>query len=309
MPVSFRRAGLAASIMALAASLILTLPIRPGGAVSAPTNDGQGIDPAWKSCRAEIAAIEQAERIPAHLLAAIAVVESGRQAPTQGGVRGEISAWPWTVMAEGRGRYLPSKAAAIAEVEDLRARGVRNIDVGCMQVNLKYHPEAFADLEEAFDPAVNVAYAAAFLKALRNDKGSWAKAVAHYHSATPERYIRYRTKVFAAWRDERRRAVKVDYAADLARAETTVAETTVAENATPLVAPPTPSVPAPASAEIPAPAAEEPTLLAALAFGRAGPVEPGMETAAILPAAEADVQLGMVPAPQDDTVASLQPGG
>jgi hypothetical protein len=170
-----------------------------------------------------------------------------------------------------------------------------------MQVNLKYHPEAFADLEEAFDPAANVAYAAAFLKALRNDKGSWAKAVAHYHSATPERHIRYRTKVFAAWRDERRRAVKVDYAADLARAETTVAD------ATPLVAPPTPSVPAPVTAEIPAPA-EEPTLLAALAFGRAGPVEPETKAAA-LPAADAGVQLGMVPAPQDDTVAALQPGG
>jgi hypothetical protein len=173
-----------------------------------------------------------------------------------------------------------------------------------MQINLKYHPEAFADLEEAFDPAANVAYAAAFLKALRNDKGSWAKAVAHYHSATPERYIRYRTKVFAAWRDERRRAVKVDSAADLARAETTVADATAP------VAPPTPAVPEPVAAETPAPAAEEPTLLAALAFGRAGPVEPGVEmgteTAAVLPAAEADMQLGMVPAPQ---VAALQPGG
>ena len=304
MPVSFRRAGLAASVLALAASLMLTLPIRPGGAVSAPAEDGQGVDPAWQFCRAEIAAVEQAERIPAHLLAAIAVVESGRQAPAQGGVRGEISAWPWTVMAEGKGRYLPSKAAAIAEVEGLRARGVRNIDVGCMQVNLKYHPEAFADLEEAFDPAANVAYAAAFLKALRNEKGSWAKAVAHYHSATPERHIRYRTKVFAAWRDERRRAVKVDYAADLARAETTVADATAP------VAPPTPAVPEPVAAETPAPAAEEPTLLAALAFGRAGPVEPGVEagteTTAVLPAAEADMQLGMVPAPQ---VAALQPGG
>jgi len=205
-------------------------------------------------------------------------------------------------MAEGKGRYLPTKEAAIAEVEELRARGVRNIDVGCMQVNLMYHPEAFADLEEAFEPAANVAYAAAFLKDLRDNKGSWAKAVAHYHSATPERYIRYRTKVFAAWRDERRRAVKVDYAADLARAEATVAD------AAPLVAPPTPAVPEPAVAATPAPAAEEPTLLAALAFGRAGPVDPGVETAAVNNA-QADLQLGMLPAPATAAVASLQPGG
>ncbi|MDZ7712446.1 MAG: hypothetical protein U5L06_04740 [Rhodovibrio sp.] len=66
-------------------------------------------------------------------------------------------------MAEGRGRYLPSKAAAIAEVRDLQARGVSNIDVGCMQVNLHWHGDAFESLEQAFDPAYNVAYAAAFL--------------------------------------------------------------------------------------------------------------------------------------------------
>ena len=61
-------------------------------------------------------------------------------------------AWPWTVTAEGRGRYLPSKAEALAEVRQLRARGLTNIDVGCMQVNLFYHPDAFDDLNQAFDP-------------------------------------------------------------------------------------------------------------------------------------------------------------
>ena len=36
-----------------------------------------------------------------------------------------------------------------------------------MQVNLGYHPDAFEDLEQAFDPTYNVAYAASFLVELR----------------------------------------------------------------------------------------------------------------------------------------------
>jgi soluble lytic murein transglycosylase-like protein len=56
---------------------------------------------------------------------------------------------------------------------------VRNIDVGCMQVNLGYHGKAFADLEAAFDPATNVAYAARFLSELFSKRRSWALAVGY----------------------------------------------------------------------------------------------------------------------------------
>ena len=115
-------------------------------------------------------------------------------------------AWPWTVMAEGEGRFLPSKAAAIETVRELQARGVRNIDVGCMQVNLHYHPDAFASLEEAFDPAANVAYAADFLVELRREARSWTRAVGQYHSREAIRGNGYRAKVFKAWRAERHRA-------------------------------------------------------------------------------------------------------
>jgi len=81
MPVLFRRAGLAAASLALAASLFLALPSRPGGAVSMLPTEQEAIDPAWLLCRAEIARVEQEKRIPAHLLSAISIVESGRSAP------------------------------------------------------------------------------------------------------------------------------------------------------------------------------------------------------------------------------------
>ena len=66
--------------------------------------------------------------------------------------------------ASGRGHYLNSKAAAIAFVKRLRKRGVSNIDVGCMQINLHYHTDAFANLQDAFDLCRNAGYAADFAR-------------------------------------------------------------------------------------------------------------------------------------------------
>ena len=65
------------------------------------------------------------------------------------GIRGKRAniAWPWTVNANGAGKFFDTKAEAVAEVEFLMTEGVRNIDVGCMQINLKAHANAFATIE------------------------------------------------------------------------------------------------------------------------------------------------------------------
>ena len=146
-------------------------------------------------CRQAIQAAEREHKVPTGLLHAIGKVESGR--PDASG-RG-VTAWPWTINAEGQGHYFDGKEAAIAAVEALRARGVTVVDVGCLQVNLKHHPDAFPDLETAFDPVANARYAGLFLKRLQAQAGSWEQAAANYHSATPERGEPYRQQVMAAW--------------------------------------------------------------------------------------------------------------
>jgi len=147
------------------------------------------------ACGEETARQEKMQAIPDRLLHAISLVESGRWDAEH---RATL-AWPWTVMAEGEGRFLPSKQAAIAEVRKLQARGVRNIDVGCMQVNLLAHPDAFATLDEAFEPRSNVAYAGRFLNELYNQDGNWGQAGAHYHSQTPSEAMPYKAKLMAVW--------------------------------------------------------------------------------------------------------------
>lgn len=150
-------------------------------------------------CVSAVAGAERRHAIPDKLLTAISHAESGRwDAASQASF-----AWPWTVTAEGTGHYLPSRAAAIARVKALRARGITNIDVGCMQVNLHYHPDAFATLAAAFDPATNAAYAGSFLRALKRETGSWRAATARYHSATQKFAVPYSARVMRLWQAAR----------------------------------------------------------------------------------------------------------
>ena len=159
----------------------------------------QGMSSPGAQCRAAIAQAEQAAGIPAQLLASIARVESGRRDPNSGA----FAPWPWTANAEGQGFFFESKTEAISAIRKLRADGVKSIDVGCLQVNLMHHPNAFSTLEAAFDPVQNAAYAAKFLNDLHTQSGDWPKAAALYHSANPEFGEPYQRKVLAAWPDER----------------------------------------------------------------------------------------------------------
>jgi len=137
--------------------------------------------------------------IPDRLLQAIAYAESGRTDPKNG----RRVAWPWTINAEGDGFVFDSKTAAINRVRALRQQGVESIDVGCMQVNLIHHADAFDNLEQAFEPAHNIDYAARFLKSLQQETGSWAQAVAFYHSRNQNISDGYRQKVLSLWQKTR----------------------------------------------------------------------------------------------------------
>jgi hypothetical protein len=149
-------------------------------------------------CRQAIARAERAYGIPARFLDAIGKVESGRRDPQTN----QIAPWPWTIDAEGEGHTYDTKAEAITAVRMRQAQGMRSIDVGCLQVNLMHHPDAFASLEAAFDPAINVDYGARLLQRLFQQTGSWPQAAALYHSATPELGADYRRKVLAAWSND-----------------------------------------------------------------------------------------------------------
>lgn len=141
--------------------------------------------------RCDVAA-EQAARstgVPAAVLMAIARVETGRT------IGGALAPWPWTVNEGGAGSWFDTADEAMAHVTDAVAAGGTNIDIGCFQVNLRWHGEAFASLEEMFDPAKNALYAAQFLQTLFDELGTWDGAVGAYHSRKSEAAERYVKKV------------------------------------------------------------------------------------------------------------------
>ena len=148
-----------------------------------------------KLCTRHLPRFEREYAIPTHLLSAIATTESGRY---HDGLGMKLP-WPWAINAKGKGYWFESKEEAIAAVKKLRARGVQSIDVGCMQVNLYQHPEAFASLSEAFEPQTNIAYAANFLRALYDQGGTWKKAAGDYHSRTPSLGKEYVGQVYGSW--------------------------------------------------------------------------------------------------------------
>lgn len=182
----------------------LVLAALPLDAAAVGETVDQG-DEAWLLCTENADQIEKSRGLPPFLLTAIAKVESGRWHD----LSGETRPWPWTVTSERGGRYLPSKEAAIREVRRLQNEGVVSIDVGCMQVNLLHHPDAFDDLEAAFDPVQNISYAARFLSDLQRRLQSWTRAIGRYHSASPEFSGSYRFKVLRVWRAERQRVWQV----------------------------------------------------------------------------------------------------
>ena len=170
-------------------------PVLPRPPAAPPV--AQGSQTPGTLCRAAILAAERAHGVPAGLLLAIGLVESGRTDPSTG----QRSPWPWAVNAEGRGALFDTSEGALAFVRQSEAAGIRSIDIGCLQVNRAHHPAAFASLEQGFDPAANADYAARFLRKLKEGPagGDWMKAAGFYHSQTPDRAESYRAKVQTAF--------------------------------------------------------------------------------------------------------------
>lgn len=144
-------------------------------------------------CLDEIARQEAQYGMPAGLLKAIARVESS------GSPYGEITKpWPWTLNVGGAGHYYPTKEEALTALTGYKAASDVNIDVGCMQISLRHHPNAFPDLATALDPVANVRYGALFLKGLHDKSGDWMLASGAYHSSTPGFGDTYRALVQVA---------------------------------------------------------------------------------------------------------------
>lgn len=150
--------------------------------------------PAWAvstACDSAISLAATRTRVPQDLLRAIALTESGIT------VQNRHVAWPWSVNMAGAAARFADQAAAVQRVRRALATGAQNIDIGCFQINYRWHGHAFATLEDMFDPEVNALYAARYLVALKDEFGDWPSAVGAYHSRQPGPAAAYAERVLA----------------------------------------------------------------------------------------------------------------
>lgn len=162
---------------------LLVWSVAPFGIAVGPPTAGASTDPASLCLQAAKDASRQSG-VPYEVLRAISLVETGR---------GD-QPWPWTVNAGGDGTWFDTAADAEAYAGTLLQQGLTNVDLGCFQLNYRWHAEAFASIADMLDPSRNAAYAAEYLAAQYAKSGDWSQAAAAYHSATPELAATYREK-------------------------------------------------------------------------------------------------------------------
>lgn len=157
---------------------------------------GQEIARISSHCTRYFTRAERKYGIPKHLLMAISRTESGRY---HEGLK-RVVPWPWTLNIAGDGRYYDHLHDAATAIRRAQQSGTDSIDVGCMQVNLRHHPDAFTGVVQALTPSSNIDYAASFLRSNYDELGSWGKAIAAYHSRNSKRGRQYLARVRKNWR-------------------------------------------------------------------------------------------------------------
>lgn len=167
----------------LVLAVALAAPAAAERAAQLPAPD----DPAGL-CEAAAAAAARETGVPLAVLRAISLTETGRRQ------NGAFRPWPWTVNMEGAGKWFDSAGEAQDYARTHHARGARSFDVGCFQLNFRWHGRGFASLDEMFDPLANARYAARFLADLHAETGDWSSAAGAYHSRTPHYAQRYRAR-------------------------------------------------------------------------------------------------------------------
>lgn len=135
---------------------------------------------------ARIAANESG--VPLEVLMAITRTETGRRS------NGVLAPWPWTVNMEGLGKWFATRKEAQAFAMSGLNEGKRSFDVGCFQLNYRWHGQHFRDVEHMFEPLENARYAADFLSRLYGELQSWDSAAAAYHSRTPKYADKYKAR-------------------------------------------------------------------------------------------------------------------
>lgn len=152
--------------MKLFLALPVLLAVLTGCISDASAATGAGV------CEAQILKAARKWGVPPGILHSVGLTETGR--------KGVL--YPYALNIEGKTVFAGSRTEAMEAFDRARKEGRSLIDLGCMQINFRYHGNEFASVGQMLDPELNVDYAARFLANLHKRHQTWTMAVARYHA-------------------------------------------------------------------------------------------------------------------------------
>jgi hypothetical protein len=136
-----------------------------------------------------------------YILYAVALVESAKV------TKRVAKPWPWALNRQGRPFIPASVAEAKAILGGSLAKGVRSIDVGLMQVNVRWQGHRVRQPEDLLDPATNLRVGADILaESIGSAPGNLVLGIGRYHAGFQDeaRAYRYGRRVLSVARQIRR---------------------------------------------------------------------------------------------------------
>ena len=130
------------------------------------------------------------------LVYSVALAESA-----SGRGNGSISPWPWTLRVPGLPFYAKSEDQAKAKLAEFQQQYGRAIDVGFMQVSVRWNGHRVSSPAELLDPETNVMVGAEAIQSSPNDL---ELGIGRYHAWEDENRARnYGSRVLAIYRNLR----------------------------------------------------------------------------------------------------------
>mgnify|MGYP001044954605 CR=1 FL=1 len=131
------------------------------------------------------------------LIYAVSLAESAR-----GEGKGAISPYPWTLRS-ARATYASTRAEAEAELKAYLESGKKKIDVGLMQINVKWNGHRIDSPVKLLDPLTNVTLGSQILaEAIRSAPGDFELGIGRYHSWEDEARARnYGQRILAIYKN------------------------------------------------------------------------------------------------------------
>ncbi|WP_026600574.1 transglycosylase SLT domain-containing protein [Methylomonas sp. 11b] len=138
--------------------------------------------------------VARRHRIDPYILYAVALMESRKN-----GEQNRVMPWPWAINNAGNSFIPNSQQEAEVLLNQMLDQGKRNIDVGIMQVNLRWHGHRVAKPEQLLIPSINIEIGASVLsEAIQSAPDNLAHGIGRYYSWQNEpAAIQYGQKVIA----------------------------------------------------------------------------------------------------------------